>query len=168
MCFLSFRSQLKCQQPWVVFPGPFLNGFSSHLEKEMATHSCSCLENPRDGGAWWAADYGVAQNQTRLKRLSSSSHHHLKILFAFTHLPLTETLYLLGSLQWNGSSVKTSVILKNITAAVLHPENSISRTQSIVCTPWSLNSPWNLNVIMPFHIKAVRFVPRNSWTSHIL
>ena len=25
---------------------------------------CSCLENPRDGGAWWAADYGVAQSQT--------------------------------------------------------------------------------------------------------
>ena len=39
----------------------------------LATHSCSCLENPRDGGAWWAALYGVAQNQTRLKRLSSSS-----------------------------------------------------------------------------------------------
>ena len=34
---------------------------------------CSCLENPRDGGAWWAAIYGVAQNQTRLKRLSSST-----------------------------------------------------------------------------------------------
>ena len=33
---------------------------------------CSCLENPRDGGAWWAAVYGVAQSQTRLKRLSSS------------------------------------------------------------------------------------------------
>ena len=32
---------------------------------------CSCLENPRDGGAWWAAVYGVAQSQTRLKRLSS-------------------------------------------------------------------------------------------------
>ena len=31
---------------------------------------CSCLENPRDGGAWWAAVYGVAQSQTRLKRLS--------------------------------------------------------------------------------------------------
>ena len=28
---------------------------------------CSCLENPRDGGAWWAAVYGVAQGQTRLK-----------------------------------------------------------------------------------------------------
>ena len=34
---------------------------------------CSCLENPRDGGAWWAAAYGAAQSWTRLKRLSSSS-----------------------------------------------------------------------------------------------
>ena len=33
---------------------------------------CSCLENPGDGRAWWAAVYGVAQSQTRLKRLSSS------------------------------------------------------------------------------------------------
>ena len=33
----------------------------------------SCLENPRDGGAWWAAIYGVAQSRPRLKRLSSSS-----------------------------------------------------------------------------------------------
>ena len=32
---------------------------------------CSCLENPRDGGAWWAAIYGVAQSRTRLKRLSN-------------------------------------------------------------------------------------------------
>ena len=34
---------------------------------------CSCLENPRDGGAWWAAIYGVAQSWTQLKQLSSSS-----------------------------------------------------------------------------------------------
>ena len=33
----------------------------------------SCLENPRDGRAWWAAGYGVAQSRTQLKRLSSSS-----------------------------------------------------------------------------------------------
>ena len=33
---------------------------------------CSCLENPRDWRAWWAAVYGVAQSRTRLKRLSSS------------------------------------------------------------------------------------------------
>ena len=34
---------------------------------------CSCLENPRDRGAWWAVVYGVTQSRTRLKRLSSSS-----------------------------------------------------------------------------------------------
>ena len=33
---------------------------------------CSCLENPRDWGAWWAAVQGVAQSRTQLKRLSSS------------------------------------------------------------------------------------------------
>ena len=38
---------------------------------------CSCLENPRDGGAWRAATYGVAQSRTRLKRLSSSSTNPL-------------------------------------------------------------------------------------------
>ena len=40
---------------------------------------CSYLENPRDGGAWWAADSGVAQSRTRLKRLSSSSSSSLEI-----------------------------------------------------------------------------------------
>ena len=40
---------------------------------------CSCLETPRDGGAWWAAVYGVAQSRTRLKQLSSSSSSMLHI-----------------------------------------------------------------------------------------
>ena len=39
---------------------------------------CSCLENPRDGGAWWAAVYGVAQSRTQMKRLSSSSSSRLQ------------------------------------------------------------------------------------------
>ena len=38
----------------------------------------SCLKNPRDRGAWWAAVYGVAQSRTRLKRLSSSSSRVFK------------------------------------------------------------------------------------------
>ena len=38
---------------------------------------CSWLENPRGGGAWWAAVYGVVQSRTRLKRLSSSSSIHI-------------------------------------------------------------------------------------------
>ena len=40
-------------------------------EKEMATHSSVLAWNPRDGGAWWAAVYGVAQSLTLLKQLSS-------------------------------------------------------------------------------------------------
>ena len=39
---------------------------------------CSCLENPRDGEAWWAAVYGVAQSRTRLKRLGSGSSSRVK------------------------------------------------------------------------------------------
>ena len=39
---------------------------------------CSCLESPRDGGAWWAALFGVAQSRTRLKQLSSSSTNKLE------------------------------------------------------------------------------------------
>ena len=45
---------------------------------------CSCLENPRDGGTWRAAVYGVAQSRTRLKRLSSgsSSNRHYSVQFS--------------------------------------------------------------------------------------
>ena len=48
---------------------------------------CSCLENPRDGRAWWAAVYGVAQSRTRLKQLSSSSTRESQL--SVFHLQLT-------------------------------------------------------------------------------
>ena len=53
---------------------------------------CSCLENPRDGGAWWAAIYGVAQSRTWLKWLSSSSSSRSEVLvfdisFFYNKLP---------------------------------------------------------------------------------
>ena len=44
----------------------------------------SCLENPRDRGAWWAAVYGVAQSCTRLMRLSRSSSMHVCV-YIYTH-----------------------------------------------------------------------------------
>ena len=47
----------------------------------------SCLENPRDGGAWWAAIYGVAQSRTRLKRLSSSNQAHPQLGIVFALAP---------------------------------------------------------------------------------
>ena len=49
---------------------------------------CSCLENPRDGGAWWAAFSGVVQSWTRLKRLSSSSSRIILSYEVQTKLPL--------------------------------------------------------------------------------
>ena len=41
-----------------------------HWRRKWHPLQCSCLENPRDRGAWWAAIYGVTQSWTRLKRLS--------------------------------------------------------------------------------------------------
>ena len=44
---------------------------------------CSCLENPRDGGAWWAAVSGVAQSRTRLKQLSVGLNRVQRKLFKY-------------------------------------------------------------------------------------
>ena len=47
---------------------------------------CSCLENPRDGGFWWAAVYGITQSWTQLKQLSSSSSSILPSLWDLSSL----------------------------------------------------------------------------------
>ena len=47
-----------------------------HWRRKWQPTQCSCLENSRDGGAWWAAVYGITQSRTRLKWLSSSSSPH--------------------------------------------------------------------------------------------
>ena len=63
---------------------------------------CSCLENPRDGGAWWAAVYGVTKSWTGLKWLSSSStsiHDYWKNL-CFDYMDLVgKVLSLLFNMQ---------------------------------------------------------------------
>ena len=51
---------------------------------------CSCLENPRDGRAWWAAVYGVAQSRTRLKWLSSSSRDFVWCLSCLNELRIEQ------------------------------------------------------------------------------
>ena len=48
----------------------------------------SCLENPRDRGAWWAAGYGVTQSPTRLMQLSSNSNVVMYKVSSFTSIPL--------------------------------------------------------------------------------
>ena len=82
-------STFAWKTPWAEEPGRLQSMGSLRVRHDWATSfhfslscigegngnplQCSCLENPRDGGVWWAAVYGVAQSQTRLKRLSSSS-----------------------------------------------------------------------------------------------
>ena len=80
-------STLAWRIPWTEEPGRLQSMGSLRVGHDWATSlhfslscigegngnslHCSCLENPRGGGAWWAAVYGVAQSQTRLKWLSS-------------------------------------------------------------------------------------------------
>ena len=76
--YQGWRSLVGCS-PWgreesdTTERVPFQFSLSCTGEGNGNPPQCSCLENPRDGGAWWAAGYGVAQSRTRLKRLSSSS-----------------------------------------------------------------------------------------------
>ena len=53
--------------------GLYLHLASTHEEGNVTPLQYSCLGNPMDGGAWWAAVYGVAQSRTQLRRLNSSS-----------------------------------------------------------------------------------------------
>ena len=90
----THSSILAWRIPWSEEPSEVLS-IRSHSQtrlKRLSMHSCigegngnplqcSCLENPRDGGAWWAAVYEVAQSRTRLKRLSSSSRIRVYVSF---------------------------------------------------------------------------------------
>ena len=58
---------LVCCSPW----GRQESDMTGQLNNNNNSLQYSCLKNPRDGGAWWAAVYGVAQIQTRPKGLSS-------------------------------------------------------------------------------------------------
>ena len=84
-----YSSTLAWKIPWTEGPGGLqsMGSLESDTTERLHFHfslscigegngnplQCSCLENPRDGGAWWAAVHGVAQGRTRLKQLSSSS-----------------------------------------------------------------------------------------------
>ena len=70
---------------------------------------CSCLENPRDCGAWWAAVSGVTQSRTRLKRLSSSSGVVSEVPNAIVH---------------NLMNQKTNTISQRVSKMVHWPKNN--------------------------------------------
>ena len=74
----GWRSLVGCS-PWGHQESDTAERLHSHFSLSCVREGngtplqCSCLENPRDGGAWWVAVYGAAQSWTQLKRLSSSS-----------------------------------------------------------------------------------------------
>ena len=96
--------------PWMEEPGRLRSTGSLRVRHNWVTSlslslSCiregngnplqrSCLENPRDGGAWWAAVYGVAQSRTRLKQLSSSSSSSSILLCGLGHSRHTHCVWL--------------------------------------------------------------------------
>ena len=90
-----YLSTLAWKIPWTGEPGGLQSMGSHRVRHDSATSlslftfigegngnplQCSCLENPRDGEAWWAAIYGVIQSRTWLKQLSSSSSIRANVL----------------------------------------------------------------------------------------
>ena len=83
----DYSSPLAWKMPWTEEPGRLQSMESLGVGHDFTFHfslscigegngnwlQCSCLENPRDGEAWWAPVYGVAQSRAQLNRLSSSS-----------------------------------------------------------------------------------------------
>ena len=84
----TYSSTLAWKIPWTEEPGRLQSMGREELDMTERLHfhfslscigegngnplQCSCLENPRDGGAWWAAIYGVAPSRTRLTRVDTT------------------------------------------------------------------------------------------------
>ena len=93
---------------------------------------CSCLENPRDGGAWWAAVSGVAQSQTRQKWLSSSS----SMLYS---LRITRYLYGFALVfMWSWTRCQWACMLSHFSSVQLFVTPWTAAHQA----PLSKDSPW--------------------------
>ena len=96
----THSSTLAWKIPWAEEPGRLQSMGSLRVGHDRATHflfslscigegngnplQCSCLENPRDEGAWWAAIFGVIQSWTQLKRLSSSTSSRCFSVYFYT------------------------------------------------------------------------------------
>ena len=103
----------------------------------------SCMENPRNGGAWWAAIYGVTQNWTWLKRLSSSSSSRrtgalvracLMLSKAFFLFPSSKYCSVSGPLvaSYRGLAISLNPIIPN-SAKSCHEQESTKLHYSFFC-----------------------------------
>ena len=119
ICFYSEKAMaphfntLAWKIPWTVEPGRLqsMGSLESDTTERLHFHfslscigegkgnplQCSCLENPREWGAWWAAIYGVSQSRTWLKRLSSSSGSNPFLIFRGLSTPTSRPHYSWGA-----------------------------------------------------------------------
>ena len=130
-------STLAWRIPWTEEPGGLQSMGSLGVRHDWATslsriregHSnplqCPCLENPRDRGAWWAAIYGVAQSQTRLKWLSSSSSKPL----------------LISWLQSPSAVILEPPKIKSLTVSIVSPSicHEVIRPDAMILVLWMLS-----------------------------
>ena len=85
---------------------------------------CSCLENPRDWGAWWAVVSGVAQSRTRLKRLSSSSSSSMYIIL---NLGIVN-----NSQKAQSKSISLNTVVQNVVLRVKKYQKTILDEHEII------------------------------------
>ena len=86
---------------------------------------CSCLENPRDRGAWWAAIYGVAQSQTQLKRLNNSSSRLGITFFPRSKRLLISWLQSPSAVILEPPKIKSATVSPSICHEVMGPDATI-------------------------------------------
>ena len=144
---------------------------------------CSCLENPRDGGAWWAAVYGVAQSQTRLKWLSSSSrgkqtvwlmcmcclgkkgksklyyyHYSVQLVQLLSHVRLSATPWI-AVCQASLSITNSRSLLKLMSVQSVMPSNHL-----ILCHPLLLLPPIPPSIRVFSNVSALRMRWPKYWS----
>ena len=133
---------------------------------------CSCLENPRDGEAWWAAVYGVTQSRTRLKRLSSSSSSSIPFSSVQSLSPvLTIATPWTATHQASLSIANSWSLLKLMSIASVIPSNHLSlchpllllpsiflsirgfSVESVLCIRWPKYWSFNYISVLPMNIQ---------------
>ena len=98
---------------------------------------CSCLENPRDQGAWWAAVYGVARSRTQLKWLCSSNIARLISELKFLKTWRTDNFYQVRFFK-TGSLIEEIVTVKTLGLCI---SNNKKISVSTLCLIWWLHDP---------------------------
>ena len=121
---------------------------------------CSCLENPRDGGAWWAAVFGVTQSRTQLKQLSSSSsrQHTEKQRHYFANKGPSSQF---SSVQFSHSVVSDSLLLlllllSRFSRVRLCATPKMAAHQALLSLGFSRQEHWRSDALRPHELQHPR------------